>query len=489
MPKFPLTHRLRAVAGRPFRTAMVRSRRRFLQAAEHSCRETQRQTLQRLLRLNSGSRFFRDYGLRESLTIDEFRSALPICDYDTFHPYIEQMRQGRHSALLGRHNQLLMYALTSGTTSASKYIPVTSEFLKCYRRGWQHWGITVHEQNPRLKLLRMVQLTSGHRLSLAPDGTPQGSISGLVTAMQSPIVRRMYSIPAAVAGIRGPTARRYAQVRFALEDPWVGMLVTANPATLLQISEFADAHAEELIRDIRNGSLQGTPAEITSSESKALSRWLRPNLQRSQDLERIIGESGSLKPTACWPELQCLGVWTGGSAAAYLPELRDRFGSVPLHDHGLHASEGRMTIPLTPGTSAGLPDITSHFFEFLPAESVTATDGISSGQKEPAALLDLPPHDVAYGRTLLADELETGREYFVLMTTASGLYRYNIRDVVRCTGFYGSSPLLEFLHKGAHVSSITGEKISESQVVTSVTRAAAECDLSVSLFTLTPRWG
>ncbi|HYW80778.1 MAG TPA: GH3 auxin-responsive promoter family protein [Thermoguttaceae bacterium] len=35
-------------------------------------------------------------------------------------------------------------------------------------------------------------------------------------------------------------------------------------------------------------------------------------------------------------------------------------------------------------------------------------------------------------------------------TTSSGLYRYDIHDVVRCVGFEGACPVLDFLNNGAH---------------------------------------
>ena len=154
-------------------------------------------------------------------------------------------------------------------------------------------------------------------------------------------------------------------------------------------------------------------------------------------------------------------------AAAYIPKLKQVFDGLPIRDHGLHASEGRMTLPLRDESSAGLLEIQTHFFEFLPvAEAESASPNV-----------------------LEAHELQEGTEYFILLTTSSGLYRYNIRDVVRCTGFYGTTPLLEFRHKGAHISSITGEKLAESQVVEAVNTAVQGTSLQLNLFTLTPHWG
>ena len=61
-------------------------------------------------------------------------------------------------------------------------------------------------------------------------------------------------------------------------------------------------------------------------------------------------------------------------------------------------------------------------------------------------------------------ELEHRKAYFIIPTTAYGLYRYHISDLVRVTGFYGRTPLVEFLGKGHRFSNMTGEKLSEYHV-------------------------
>jgi hypothetical protein len=165
--------------------------------------------------------------------------------------------------------------------------------------------------------------------------------------------------------------------------------------------------------------------------------------------------------------MQVLAVWTAGSAAAYLPRLREQFPGVTIRDHGLSASEARMSLTLADETRSAPLDITSHFFEFIPEEEI-----------------DSPQPTV-----LLAHELQADRNYFILLTTSCGLYRYDIRDVVRVNGFEGTTPLVEFLHKGAHIANLTGEKITESQAVTAVTEACRSLDLRLTAFTLTPVWG
>jgi hypothetical protein len=165
--------------------------------------------------------------------------------------------------------------------------------------------------------------------------------------------------------------------------------------------------------------------------------------------------------------MNLLAVWTGGSAGAYLRSMRTYFGDVAVRDHGLSASEGRMTIPLADHCPDGVLDVSSHFFEFIPEAE----------------------HGSANPTVLECHELEEGNNYYILLTTSAGLYRYDIRDVVRCTGFHQATPRLEFLNKGSQISSITGEKISEAQVVWAVRAAVAALDLHLSHFTVAPVWG
>lgn len=465
MSRPPFAYRLRAIVGGPLRRRMRSSREKFLRAASASCQQEQQSILTSLLRLTEGSTFSQDFGLSSKTTLAEFRSRIPISDYELVRPYIDRVANGDHRALLGVDNKLLMFAVTSGTTADSKLIPVTNRFLEDYRQGWQRWGIGTYTQHPALQRLNILQISSSHRKFTTSDGTPCGNISGLVASMQNPIVRTLYTIPSAVAEITDPDVRRWIIVRLALSDPHAGMLITANPSTLVQLWDIAERNSEQLIDEIRAGGDPGS--QLPAPVFRALRKQLRPNPARANELSDIRHQEGRLLPQRCWSGLGTLGVWCGGSAAAYIPRLRDIFGNIPIRDHGLHASEGRMTLPLEDNSPAGVLEIQTHFFEFLPVSEEHSNQPI----------------------VLEAHELEEGKDYFILLTTSSGLYRYNIRDVVRCTGHYGATPLLEFRHKGSHISSITGEKITESQVVESVNAATVETTLRPNLFTMTPVWG
>src|SRR5262249_19241681 len=110
--------------------------------------------------------------------------------------------------------------------------------------------------------------------------------------------------------------------------------------------------------------------------------------------------------------------------------------------------------------------VTSHYFEFVPEEEADS-------------------HEAT---VLAAHELKEGRQYFIVPTTAFGLYRYDIHDLVRVTGFHNRTPLVEFLSKGAHFSSLTGEKLSEYQVTRAVEQVTQELGTSLTTYSLAPCW-
>jgi hypothetical protein len=71
--------------------------------------------------------------------------------------------------------------------------------------------------------------------------------------------------------------------------------------------------------------------------------------------------------------------------------------------------------------------------------------------------------------------IRKGVDYYIIVTTPSGLYRYFVNDLVRVTGFLHATPLLKFAQKGKGVTNITGEKLYEAQVLTAVRAVMSEC--------------
>ena len=435
---------------------------RFLKYTS-SARAIQEEVLLGILRRNEKSEIGKKYRLAEIKSIRNFKRSVPICTYEDLTGYIERVKAGDTTSLFGPGEKVLMFALTSGTTSSPKFIPVTQTSLKEYRRGWQIWGGFLLFDHRDAFSGYALEVVSRVKKPLPGTIVPCSSISGLIADMQNPIFKSIYATPG-VELIEEPLGRYYFSLRSAIEKD-ITFISTANPSTLILLGRLVDEEKEKIIKDVYDGTLS-RKVQIPEEVCKRLEQGLRPNKKRSRQLERMVRTSGRLLPRDFWPHLKIIAAWKGGSVSIYLPGLKEFFGDVPVREIGLIASEGRSTIPTTDQGAAGLLHYSASFFEFIPEEEIES--------EKPT--------------TLLCDELEVGKNYFVLLTTSGGLYRYNILDLVRVLGYCYQTPFLEFLSKGEHFSSITGEKISEFQVVEAGKIAAKVSGLHLENFRLAPFW-
>lgn len=429
-----------------------------------ACRRPKRKQaklLRRILADHAGTAFGRDHGFATIRTLDDYRRQVPIAPYDYFEPYIARVRRGETNALLTETP--LMFALTSGTTHHRKTIPVTRRYLRDYKRGWNRWGLRMLLDHQSISCSPILQLAGDPAEYHTEAGIPCGSLSGLTVAAQKRFIRHLYVMPAAANPIRTTATKYYVALRLGLCRP-VGVITAANPSTLVGLARTLEERADELFRDIADGTLTRN-LEIDPPTRAALARYLRKRPRNARRLADAASRDGAARPAHAWRRL-LLGTWMGGSVGPYLGQVRRYFGPTFLRDLGLIASEGRMTIPLADDEPTGPLDVTTHFFEFIPEAEI--------GSKKPIVLG--------------VDEVEEGKNYFLVPTTAAGLYRYDLHDLVRVTGFYGRTPKVEFLSKGNHFASLTGEKLSEYQVTRSVAGVVHQFGLPLPVYTLAPVW-
>ncbi len=437
--------------------------RRFMRDAARA-RAVQDRLLTSLVGANASSDYGQAHGFASIRGYADFVRQIPITRYDMLKPYVERVMAGETSAMFGDVQRVHMFAMTSGTVDEPKYVPVTDRFMAEHRAGWNAFGAKALSDHPDALVRYILQVTSPMDEERAAGGLPCGAITGMMARNQKRIVRKYYITPPEVAYISDTTARRYTIMRLAMPAD-VSWIVTASPATVLQLARIGDAESERIIRDVRDGTLSAD-MDIPSDVRQALAPRLTADTAAADRLARLRSEWGRLYPRDYW-NLGFLANWTGGTMGLYLQDFPEYFGDVPVRDIGLLATEGRMSLPIEDGTASGVAMVSSVFLEFIPAEQY--------GREDP---------DV-----LRCHEVEVGREYFLLLTNSAGFYRYDIGDCVRVTGFVGEAPLIAFLNKGAHISSVAGEKITEHQVVSAFERAAAACDPGSREFVLAPRWG
>jgi hypothetical protein len=187
------------------------------------------------------------------------------------------------------------------------------------------------------------------------------------------------------------------------------------------------------------------------------------NPARAAELRALQARPGLLAHRL-WPALALAICWRSPMLAPYIELLGPHFSGVAQRDYILMASEGVMAVPIEDDKSGGALVLGANLYEFVPEDEIERSD--------PTVL---SPH-----------ELEPGRTYVMILSNASGLYRYNIGDVVRVVRMQGRTPLVEFLHRAGSTCSLTGEKLTEDQVTAAVSDVAEQLGLAVESFTLAP---
>ncbi|HJZ91658.1 MAG TPA: GH3 auxin-responsive promoter family protein [Gemmataceae bacterium] len=449
------------------RKAVARPLYRKFAVFEAHCQQpqaAQEELLRGILAYHADTAFGRDHGFSHVRTVADFRRQVPVAPYEQFEPYIRRVMRGETQALLA-DPQVLMFALTSGTTASRKHIPITQQYLDDYRRGWNLWGLRAIKKHKQVFLKPILQLAGDADEYRTETGISCGNLSGFTAQVQRRLMRWMYVVPPATGKVKDAHARTYVAVRCGLQKK-LGMLMSANPSTLVNLARFMDREKQPLIRDIADGTLN-SKLDIPVDIRAALELKLKPRKERAAELDQFANQAGALLPRDAWPADRLLiGCWTGGSVGLYLRQLSKYYGDAPVRDVGLLASEGRMSIPVEDGTPSGVLDISTHYFEFIPEGEI-----------------DYPSPTV-----LGAHEVQEGKHYYIVPTTKAGLYRYHISDVVRITGFFHKTPTIEFLGKGHRFANLTGEKLSEHHITQAVDRIVQTVAQPLAAYALAPCW-
>jgi GH3 auxin-responsive promoter len=410
--------------------------------------ESQHRLLREILRTNADSAYGRRHGFGGISTFRQFQEQVPIASYEDLEPYIKAAMLGEPSQLT-KHSPVL-FTTTSGTTGARKYIPMTRESRRSKARLTWLWLAALYRDHPGIMAGRILSVVSPEVESYAPSGVPCGAESGHAYRTMPKPIQSMYTAPYAVFAVKDYEARYYTLLRLAASQDISG-IATVSPSTIVLLAERLAHHTEAIIRDVSNGTLSpdfAVPAQLRTSLR------LEPDPERAKRLERAVAAGhGVLRPGLVWPKLAAIGCWKGGTVGSYLANFGTYFPQrPPIRDLGYYATELRGSVPLSDEGDAGVIAVGTNVLEFHPAGEDRAPEG----------------------RELLSIErLEVGQRYFVYVTNASGLYRYEMNDIVEVAGMYRQTPLIRFIQKGKGVVSIAGEKLSEVQVIAAVEEALA----------------
>lgn len=333
---------------------------------------------------------------------DRELSSFELTTHADYRNALERGVRGSVSPLNGEDVQF--WAISSGSTGAPKYFPMTHA---------SHAAITQSLLVDNYFLLGEFPECCQKPIlfSVALDEPPPVASLRPMGGVSNYYYRTSYQsgngpFPVAVLGEKDP----FWLWAYALGVD-IHRLYGLVPAVLLgslRRIEARRAEYAEVVSGARQAPVDfGQPIEMDAS-------------RRDYLLERLRGTQ-PLTFRDLWPHLSLVTCWTHGPSSAQLPALRSVLGpGVTLRGAGYTATEGVLSI-VTSAHERGGTVTPYEIVEFL------------------------PPGAEALASSLLQSwELEEGAVYEPVITTHMGLVRYRMNELVRCTGFSERMARIEY---------------------------------------------
>jgi hypothetical protein len=425
------------------------------------------QTLRDILMLSRDTVYGREHHFDRILSATNaddlfrlYRQFVPVNDsFEPLRPYVERHKHGKTDVLFpGKPD---MYATTSGTTSEPKWVPMTHKYLKDVYGKMTHvwiWNFISHRS--RIFGGHLFTTVGKELEGYAPDGTIYGSVSGVLVRDVPSIIKKHYTAPACVMSIDDYSARNYTLMRLAMQYRDVTLWATANPSTILELLRTLNENTDEMIDDIENGTLSWN-FDISEYIREELTAYMSPQPERAKELRDLLEKHGKLEPKHFWPWLQLLSTWKCGNTKIYMEKYMDQFNwdKTMYQELGYIATECRFGFSLDETNESVLfPHF--HYYEFVEESE-----------------LDNPNKHFKQ-----LHELEIGKRYCAYVTTYSGLYRYNMNDLIEVGGKFYKTPTVHMISKVNGIVSMTGEKLYEPQFIDAVHKTEELMNIKTKFF-------
>jgi hypothetical protein len=391
--------------------------------------EAQSDQLRDIVSLHAGSEFGRRHGFDLVKDPDDFRARVSICAPEHFERDIRRMAVGEIGPLCAR--PIVTFEQTSGSHSGGRLVPYTAEGLAAFRRAVLPWLHDLIGSRPGI---------AGGRAywTISPVGRPrngEGATLGLSTDAQyfgpevAPLIAGLSAAPMALAEVEDIDAWRYLVLRFLVEARDLTLISVWSPTFLTGLLDKMLRYADRLVADVAAGTVSWP-----GIASAACPARFEPDPERAREIAAAFSD---IDPDMerVWPSLDTISCWAHGSSSRFVDEVADRLPRAWIQPKGLLATEAAVSIPLADFPWPVLA-VDSGFYEFVDED----------------------------GNSFLCDEVETGGSYRVVVTTHSGLYRYELGDRVTIHGWAEATPMIEFVGRGGLVSDLCGEKLAEAFV-------------------------
>lgn len=427
-------------------------------------RATQLQVLRSILSAGAAGRYGELHKF-PAITGDAEYARLPFMSYDQVAGFDAYWDDPENFS----SDRLIAYFLTSGSSSEPKKIPVTSSLVREKARAFSQFWQSIYAAHPALK--------NGYFIANFADSGHSGrNDKGILETSETTFWnQRMQGFqdtsrwPAGkyLTAIESAELRYYAAARLALQGP-LHCMMSLNPSTLVKFCQTIEEHSASLAQGLQDRTWGIDSLDSDANLPPQLVEALQGNRAAADTLTKACAvDGGKFQLQEIWSDLELIICWQSGLVEPYLRLLRRYSGSIDFRDYITQSSECVIAIPTQDNVSGGTLAHECHYFEFIPEEQVNAETPVA----------------------IPAWETETGRNYEVVVTTGGGLYRYRTGDCISVAGFAGDVPIISFQYRTGRTSSITGEKLTEQQVMTAIRQASSAHTLDTTDIIVYPRTG
>ncbi|MCA0131283.1 GH3 auxin-responsive promoter family protein [Winogradskyella alexanderae] len=141
--------------------------------------ETQENVLRHLIYNAKNTAFGKDHEFHSIKSYEEFKTLVPVRDYEALRPYVDRVVNGEEDILW--RGKPLYFAKTSGTTSGSKYIPITKQSMPTHVKAARNAILMYINETGNIDFVdgKMIFL-QGSPVLEEKNGIKLGRLSGIV---------------------------------------------------------------------------------------------------------------------------------------------------------------------------------------------------------------------------------------------------------------------------------------------------------------------
>jgi len=155
---------------------------RYIVAQQHEwiarSREIQEEWRADLVKKARNTQFGKDHFFKDIHTYSDFKSAVPVSDYEDLKSYVAKIKEGEEDILWP--GKPLYFAKTSGTTSGTKYIPISKDSISNHINSARNAILTYIAETGKAQFLdNKLIFLSGSPVLTETGGVLTGRLSGI----------------------------------------------------------------------------------------------------------------------------------------------------------------------------------------------------------------------------------------------------------------------------------------------------------------------